>query len=388
MATQENFVGMTPSLASVTFNHDPATSRTSALNIRKNGQEFARIPEWRAGDSDPFPAAYSITDTAGARVEVKADLTGPANARLEVRAIPATPFAFHALGPTATVTVRFPPNGTRRGIGFTLLNPLFAQTGVGVYDVSWRWQARDGGSSPWRDFDTSSHRIYVVLRQPTRPWVQQPFSTDNTQLPWAEVLNWACRWAAFAQSTDRAATAITSAVFQLGPRRIVYDCRDGNPTNYSFPEFDCTAFLERLAGGYGRGSRVNCTDCATIVSTFANCIGADLWQSRMFNQIVPFRCNLMRTIGAQFFEAVCGTGFFNYHEVAWEGACSDLDDVYDACLEVFAPAPPSIPLVPYMPADLNFGWSPGTSYRDLLVSPVSRAVCQAQPHTRRRRLVY
>ena len=45
--------------------------------------------------------------------------------------------------------------------------------------------------------------------------------------------------------------------------------------------FDATHFLERLKGGLGNGIYVNCTDCATITSTFANALGADLWQSRM-----------------------------------------------------------------------------------------------------------
>lgn len=379
---------MTISLVSITFNHDPESSQTSALNIRLNGQEITRIPEWQAGDPDPFPAAYSMSDTAGARVEVKADLNGPANTRVDIRAIPASPFALNVLGPTETIAVNFPPNGVRRNVGFRLLNPLFSLLGVGVHDIDWRWQARQGFAGSWRDFDISRHRIYVVLRQPTRPWLQQPFSSSNTQLPWAEVLDWSCRWGAWAKSTDNAAAAITMAVFRLGPRRIAYDCRGGNPTNYSYPEFDCSAFLERLSGGYGRGPRVNCTDCATIVSTFANAIGADLWQARMFNQIVPFRCNLMRLIGAPFFGAVCGSGLFNYHEVAWEGACSDLDDVYDACIEIFAPAPPAVPFATYIPADLNFGWAFGSSYRDFLVSPEARSICQAQPQTRRRRLVY
>lgn len=379
---------MTVSLVSLTFNHDPESSRTSAMNIRRNGQDFARIPEWQANDPDPFPAAYSISDTAGARVEVKADLTGPSNAQVSIRAIPASPYILNVLGPTETITVTFPPNGMRRDVSFRLINPLFALMGVGVHNIAWRWQARQGVAEPWRDLETSRHRIYVVLRQPTRPWLQLPFSSSNTQLPWAEVLDWACRWSAFATTTYIAATAITAAVFRLGPHRIAYDCGGGSPTNYSYPEFDCTSFLERLSGGYGRGSRVNCTDCATIVSTFANAIGADLWQSRMFNQVVPFRCNSMRLIGAPFFGAVCGSGFFNYHEVAWEGACSDVDDVYDACVELFAPAPPAVAFTTYLPADINFAWPLGNSYRDYLVAPAGRPICQAQPQTRRRRLVY
>lgn len=379
---------MTVTLESITFNHNPASSRGSAMNIRLNGTRPARLPEWINDGSNAFPAAYAVSDVLGSRIQIAVDLVGTRNTRVFVRAIPANPFEFNILGPSETVTANFAANGKRKGMKLTLQAPALAQVGVGAYEVNWRWQYKDSFAGPWIDFETTQHRIYVTLRPPTKPWMQAPFDASNTQLPWAEVLEWACQWAAFSRTPDAAARAITSAVFNLGSRRLAYDCAGGNPTNYSFPEFDCSAFLERLGGRYGRGSRVNCTDCATIVSTFANILGADLWQSRMFNQIVPFRCNLMRLIGAPNFGAVCGSGFFNYHEVAWDGACSDLDDVYDACLEVFFPAPPAFGLATYVPSDINFGWGFGSSYRDFLVSPESRYICQAQPNSRRRRFVY
>lgn len=379
---------MTVTLNSITFNHDPASSRGSALNIRVNASEPVRVPEWTKGSSDAFPAAYAISDVPGARIQVAVDLVGTSNTRVFVRAIPANPFEFNVLGATETATVNFASNGKRNGLRLTLQAPALAQTGVGAFDVNWKWQYKTSFAGPWIDFEMTQHRIYVILRPPTLPWMQTPFDAANTQLPWAEVLERACGWAAFATTPYAAASAITSAVFNLGPGRIAYDCRGGNPTNYSFPAFDCSAFLERLAGDYGRGPRVNCTDCATIVSTFANILGTDLWQSRMFNQIVPFRCNSMRLIGAPYFGAVCGTGLFNYHEVAWEGSCSDLDDVFDACLEVFFPPPPAVGYATYVPSDINFGWAYGNTYRDFVVSPESRYICQAQPTTRRRRYVY
>jgi hypothetical protein len=47
------------------------------------------------------------------------------------------------------------------------------------------------------------------------------------------------------------------------------------------PNFECTQFVERLRGGNGNGIYANCSDCATIVASFANVLGCDLWQSRM-----------------------------------------------------------------------------------------------------------
>jgi hypothetical protein len=234
-------------------------------------------------------------------------------------------------------------------------------------------------TGPWRQFAETSHQIFTGLATPTEPWVQQPFVRGNTQLPWAEVLEWACGWAARTSDRAAAATRITLAVFTLGGELIRYSCSSGAPSNYSSIGFDCTAFLERLSGGFGRGPAVNCTDCATIVSTFANAVGCDLWQSRMFNQIVPFEVNPIRLIGQGTFGPVCGTGLFNYHEVAWEGLCTAMHEVYDACIAALAPTPPSPGLTPIVPTNIRPGWPNQALYRDLLVAPSSRWICQPQP---------
>jgi hypothetical protein len=116
---------------------------------------------------------------------------------------------------------------------------------------------------------------------PTGPWQQAPYNAVNKQVPWTEVLDYACSWAAGAMTADDAAGKVTDAVHNLGPGTFRYDCPGGGSPRYASPGFDCTAFLDRLRGGAGNGVYVNCSDCATIVSTFANALGADLWQSRM-----------------------------------------------------------------------------------------------------------
>ena len=51
---------MTVTLQSVTFNHDPDTSRGSALNIRINGNTPAQVPEWINGVSSTTPAVFAF----------------------------------------------------------------------------------------------------------------------------------------------------------------------------------------------------------------------------------------------------------------------------------------------------------------------------------------
>ena len=65
---------MSVTLQSVTFNHDPTSSRGSALNIRINGSTPAQVPEWVNGASSTSPAAYAISDTLTARIQIAIDL--------------------------------------------------------------------------------------------------------------------------------------------------------------------------------------------------------------------------------------------------------------------------------------------------------------------------
>ena len=176
---------------------------------------------------------------------------------------------------------------------------------------------------------------------------------------------------------------MTFYVNVLGPRFITYSCVFGAPANYSSFAFDCSAFLERLEGGPGNGPNVNCSDCATIVSTFANVVGCDLWQSQMFDMLQPFAVNRLRLIGDPFFRAVCGAGVFNYHEVAWEDDCGVDDRVYDACLAGLHPTMWQVTV----PAGMKFGKVGQARYRQLLAARHAQFLCRPQPHTRQRRFV-
>jgi hypothetical protein len=93
--------------------------------------------------------------------------------------------------------------------------------------------------------------------------------------------------------------------------------------------FDCTAFLERLRGGFGYSRLVNYSDCAAIVATFANAPGCDLWQSRMIGA-EPFLLNPTLTIGSHAWLSACAVGAFVMHKVAWTNGCGEDDDVFDA----------------------------------------------------------
>jgi hypothetical protein len=408
---------MPPQLEEIKLNHDPNGATSDALNIRRNNGTFVTVPEWRRGVSvkpEDSVAAYSIADTKGHTLTIQArfSCTEPGHKTFEVRAVdptvdpPAPPGCPRGCFPlwrllAALIRDLFGnvlgnvnanqvtcSHGQSGWVTFELVDVRLWNVGVGIHTTTWRWQYRAKSSDPWSDFDTSDHRIYVLLELPKAPWTQTPYGSANTQLPWTEAMEYACRWALGKTDRDAAAAAVTSRVYGLGPALIEYDCPGGGSTHYAWGGFNCTAFLDRLNGGLGNGQYMNCTDCATIVSTFANVLGCDLWQSQMG---FDFGLNPIRAIGAGSWYPGCSNWSypgFSYHEVAWKGACLAADQIFDGCLEVDGDVDPTTaPHTPLLPTNMVFGVPGSGDYRDRLATPATRGSCAPQPGTRTRRAV-
>ena len=366
-------------IEAIKFNHNDNSATHDALNIRKNVTQFVHVPEWRRFinvNPEDSPAAYAVGPTQGRTITIEVALVSddPGISFIEIRVenhVKARPINFI--------------NGRSGFVTFELINPPVSHGRVGIWDLDWHWEYRLAPPHPWHYFDTTRHRIYVVLDVPEEPWQQTPYNSANHQLPWTDVLDYACRWAEGATSRDMAAALVTQHVYALGPVIITYDCPGGGSSHYSWGNFDCTAFLDRLRGGIGNGIYVNCSDCATFVSTFANALGCNLWQSRMG---FGFDLNEMLGIGSSVWQTCCGWPSFSYHEVAWEGACTATEDVYDACLRVDGDGDPTTsPHVALLPQDLRFGNPGDLLYRDRLATPAGRPNCNPQPGTKQHRAV-
>lgn len=402
-------------LETITFNHDTSSSDRDALNVRVNATTAATLPEWQRGmtvNPEDCPVAYAIAPTKGHTLTVKVTLrrTDPSTTNVTVRTFnprdtriqgclyallvklgiipivrPPDP-VLNALGEVKETVVTFGASDVAT-VTLDLLDTQLAAKGVGIYDDQWQWQYLDP-SGGWVDFQTTRQRIHVLLDLPTAPWTQAPYASSNQSLPWIEVLDRACAWASGTSDADTAAGRVTAEVYALGPSVLEYDCPHGGSTNYAFGGFDCTSFLDRLRGGPGLGRYVNCSDCATFVSTFANALGCDLWQSRMSGS-ASFALNPLLAIGSSVWQTACGWAGFSYHEVAWKGGCTASDAVFDACLQVDGDADPtSAPHTPLLPVNMVFGASGAGLYRDRLATPSGRANCQPQPTTRQRRTVH
>ncbi|NGP89031.1 hypothetical protein [Fodinibius halophilus] len=407
---------MSVTLKAIKFNHDSASSSHDAINIRKSKNQFISVPEWEKGSSSKAEdslAAYAIKETHGNTITVQARFTAPDIQSAEIRAIDPTTSpsgsggcgawlisliikiiqaAFgNVLGEVKKRTITFGSGGDSGFVSFDLKNTSLTQSGVGIHYTTWKWQYRRNSGQPWQDIQTTKHKIYVLLETPTAPWQQSPYNASNTQLPWTDVMDHSCLWALGTKDRDSAAGKVTENVYDLGPSTLQYDCPGGGASHYAYGNFNCTQFLNRLDGGSGLGKYVNCTDCATIVSTFSNVLGCDLWQSQMG---YGFQLNDIIAIGYSNWYPGCSnwpnTGF-SYHEVAWKGGCDTDDEVFDACLQVDGDNDPtSSPHTPLLPINMRFGTCNGPLEYRRRLSPLGANGCQncsPKPSTKKRRQI-
>lgn len=363
-------------VSSVVFNFNTATHTNDALNLRRNFASPLPAPSWRRGLSVPAGdscALYAIEPTQGQPLAIRVSLRANGLSAAFVRAVGGA-----RLGSVKEQLVSFDAAGASGLQTFQLENPTFHTHGVCGTTIAWAWQWRRLPTDPWRPLVTTRHRLYVILGLPTLPWVQ---TTGATSLPWTDALDIACGWAHGSTTRDAAATQVTTRY--NGSGRVSYDTVMG-ATFYGFTDYNLTQMINRLNGGVGLGEKVNCTDSANTVSTFANLLGCDLWQSRMSSS---FQLNPMIAIGYNVW-AIPFSGSFSYHEVAWKGACTSADNVFDGCLHVDGDADPvNAPQTPLLATNMLFGDCSTMNYRLRLCPPGASGcgACQPQPATTRKR---
>jgi hypothetical protein len=371
-----SFSGSVYEISGIVFNYNNASISNDALNLRKNATTAASSRSWKKGQASTFAestALYAIQETQGNPLAVRVAFRANGISGAFIRAI-----GGGRLGPAKEHYVSFDAAGFSGYETFELSSPTFHAHGVNAYGITWQWQWRRKPADPWRSLVTTRHRIYAVLRAPTLPWVQ---TVGSASLPWTDALDIACNWASGATNQVTAASRITSSYNASG--RVSYDTVSG-ATFYGFASYNLTQMINRLNGGVGLGAKVNCTDSADTVSTFANLIGCDLWQSRMGSN---FDLNPIIAIGYNVW-AIPFNGGFSYHEVAWTNACTETDRVFDGCLKVDADADPTAaPHTALLPVDMVFGDCATMNYRLRLCppTPTGCAKCQPQPMTTRKR---
>ncbi len=363
-------------ISAVNFNFRSGAGEPYGLNIRSNFATAAPSPSWQKGRSTAYadsPVAYPIKETQGRAICLQAAFEANGISAAHVRAI-----GGGRLGRIKEQLVSFDDKGQSGLQTFELEQTTFHAHGINAYNVLWRWQWRLSPDSPWRELASTHHRVFILLGTPTAPWTQTP---EDTTLPWTDALEIACGWAAGATDQDSAAGLITQQYNSCG--KVAYDTTAG-ATFYGWSTFNLTQMIDRLNGGPGLGGLVNATDNANTVSTLANLLGCDLWQARLG---WSFKLNKLLPIGHDTWEVPFGWGV-SYHEVAWKGACTEDDQLFDGCFQFDDSADPTAtPPTPSLPVNMVFSDGSAKSYQRRLCPPGSDgcAKCQAQPSTRRRR---
>ncbi len=364
-------------LENIAFNHDPDLSKTGSFFLRRNETQIVRRPEWSnesCRHSECAPAGYVISMLPD-MLTIKASFVCDDPSDTTTIHIQALESGNNILSAVKAMPVTF-TNGRSGPVTFDLPNARsrIIAAGIRVRDITWDWQFSKDGEH-WTNFQTTEHRIYTVREMPNLPWKPESNNVTEINVPWTEVLDYACKWAEGLNDKDQAAESITRNVFHLGQENLIR-WEDGY-ASYARDQFDCTAFLKLLKRRIGKRI-INCDDCATIVSTFANVLGCNLFQSDMG---FVFFTNPVVLIG----HTEESIQRFSRHAVAWKLNCDEHAALFDACLQVDADGMPKAkdPKHEFIhPTNLVFSTARQNSYRSCLFDV---GTCNPDPNSKQQR---
>lgn len=351
-------------LKSIQF-HSPANPVTVPL-ARMSGTSTVAVPtpEWKPGRAaaDSLVAINMKPQPAAMPVRVKLHRSNTSTASVLLSAVAAG--SANVLHSVAETTVSFPGGVETVEVDLELRLSLNGEVGKQIDRLA--WQYRTSASGAHTPLVETEHTVFKLLDTPAEPWSAD---TADTHV-WTDVLEFACGWAAGSSDANAAASAICRRFFQLGeppqqqPPPLLSYC---GMAQYAGQLFDCADFVRTLRGEPDQARRVNCSDAAAVISSFAAALGAKLVQQRTG----PVgKSRLIRLIGRKAVEPING---FSYHELAWGEGGSTADPVWDGSLELHKNS-----AAPQLAAGIPF-----TSYVPLF-TPGSMS---ANPSTRRVRAV-
>lgn len=189
---------------------------------------------------------------------------------------------------------------------------------VGRYDWSleWRFEAQNatGAWVPIPGRVVTTHRLYGLVDRPIFDYSAVPHRA------WVDVVDTVAGWVdgETAVPTEVAGHIVEGVYFELG---LQYDTERGASFYTDYPsgswsgaEFEASHFQDRAWG-----SIINCSDAASIVSTYANMVGLDFRYHILEHETDGgFDLNYIQAIGYDTFDDTpfdSGRGAFRYHAV-------------------------------------------------------------------------
>jgi hypothetical protein len=238
--------------------------------------------------------------------------------------------------------------------------------GLGRHRIELHFDYRDPSGS-WIEFGSHIVTLYVMPDLPSNPWSK----TVAAIAPWQTALDVIVAWAPGLTNIDVVMAKLTQQLHLKGRGVFRYD-ETGSYVEpwgyrayenaYYLGQYHFSAFLERLAGGPGRGEQVDCYDCAYALWLLGALAGALVTPARFvaLGPDKPFHMSPVGVIGSA--PGVVVAKIFSAHVVVQRGYDSfqPSTHVWDACLS-FDEAP-----LPTMPTDLAYGGPGGYAARMLL----------------------
>ncbi len=197
---------------------------------------------------------------------------------------------------------------------------------VGRYDLTLKWKFEAKGDDGWKAIPGATQeakvRLYGVLGN--------DIGTTAPNLPWVAIVDAAT---AKINGATKDPVEVRKLLVQMVYEELTlkYDRRNGASyyTNYTSgytgARFDLTSFLKR-----SRGNTVNCTDCASILSTYTNMVGAPLKYAIITGPpgTSGFSLNPIMGIGSTTFGSPFDSGrfSFSYHAVTSHDGAKTIND--------------------------------------------------------------
>lgn len=331
----------TISVYSISFNYESGNSN-DALAIKKNNSTSIPVPEWLTGSRNERFAYLKGQPNRKVRAQFYIEPSGYYNSNIDVYAS----VSGDGIGYINLNTVYF--QGSQYSTPKVMTCQSSISGSVNKKSFSWNWYVDliNGNEleEPIYIGMTGSHTYYILLDTP-----QQPMS-----IPWTDVLDYACVWAAWKTTSSSALEALTTKLYNNselyydgGQSHYEYD-RWPNPTKF---EFNLTRFLDEW-------DKADCQDCGMFLSILSGSIGASLTQSR-------------RIQGYFSTKNICAIGWsstrwestgWNFHHIGW------LNNVYDSSVKL-KQSSPYLPINkdinnPYKTDLYDSGsWSPKNAFR-------------------------
>lgn len=367
-------------LETVLFNH--GQGKVSPMNIRENERKSisAGEPEWKGAAL--YPVLYNIGnfkkgDSITIRCTFYSGQEDSGTAWVRARDVSDTAL----FGDSEEQKIRI----DKKKSGFVMFrfpNHQLADKGILKEELRLEWEYSYDRNT-WKKMGASNHLIYTILGTPGYPWGgEDVFVWSNEEecrnRPWISALDVMYPYVKGIKDLKSLYRKITETVnSEFGFK---YDVKQGRPKYYSESDIFFYFYLAWCIKDMANHVEaiINCTDCAAIVTTFANLYGGQL-SVRMIGS--GFDCYKIQSIGSHDWaytfqsSSKTGQGHFSMHQIAVEYTGKDQDnrttEVYDSCLKVDdSPTPGEPHGNAVLPVGMRFSAQPEDATFDPNITPL------------------